>query len=207
MLKSQLRIAIIVGFLVGLVTGALFPTHVFSDARADDAGSAAVVTPATTCPPGMPIVVTPDGATHCGPILTPASLPTDPLAEVGLVEKLYSGGAFVDAGILVVFFLLAYASTHVPVLAKDRYAVIVSAALGGLALLAVPAMQGTTPNASMLATAGIVTLALAIDPKLAAKLAAALAAKGGACCAPPPNLGALDFTLGNGNVGPGFASS
>lgn len=92
----------------------------------------------------------------------------DPLAAVGMLEKLYRSGALVAAGILAAFFGLTYASAKIAWLQTDHRAVYVSAILGGLTLLVAPASQGTTPNLSMIIAAIVATFGLAVNPKLPA---------------------------------------
>ena len=97
----------------------------------------------------------------------------DPLASLSLVEKLYRSGALVATGIVAAFFALTYASAKVAWLQTHHHAVYVSALLGGLALLVGPASQGQTPNASMLVSAAVAAVALALNPKKPATLAVA----------------------------------
>jgi len=81
------------------------------------------------------------------------------------INHLYSTGAWFCLAIVLAFFALRWASTHVAWLEEDHHAVYVSAALGGLTLLVVPAAQGTTPNMSMILSAVITVVALAANPK------------------------------------------
>ena len=81
------------------------------------------------------------------------------------IDHLYSTGAWFCLGIVLAFFALRWASQHIAWLEQDHHAVYVSALLGGLALLVVPAAQGTTPNLSMLLTALVTVIALASNPK------------------------------------------
>jgi hypothetical protein len=89
---------------------------------------------------------------------------TDPTSTI---DHLYSTGAWFCLAIVLAFFGLRWAATHIAWLEEDHHAVYVSAALGGLTLLAVPAAQGTTPNTSMILSALITVIALAANPKKA----------------------------------------
>lgn len=123
--------------------------------------------------------------------MDPNSIP-DPIAAPGdalsLAEKLYHSGAFMCLGIVVCFIVLRLASTRVPWLEQDHRAVYVAALLGGLGVLVVPASQGTTPNASMLLTATLTVISLAMNPRklvttatMVALLLFLPAAAGGGC--------------------------
>jgi len=90
---------------------------------------------------------------------------TDPTLDPSVLEKLYHSGAWLCLGILVVFFGLRAAKSRIAWLQEDHRAVWVSAILGGLALLAVPAMNGTTPNLSMIIGALVTVASLHADPK------------------------------------------
>ncbi len=94
----------------------------------------------------------------------PVAAPADALS---LVEKLYHSGAWFCLGIVAAFMALRWASQHVDWLEEDHRAVYVSAALGGLAVLIVPATQGATPNVSMILSACVTAVALALNPKKA----------------------------------------
>jgi hypothetical protein len=89
----------------------------------------------------------------------------DPALDPSVLEKLYHSGAWLCLAILVVFFALRAAKTRIAWLKEDHRAVWVSAILGGLALLVVPATQGTTPNLSMLIAALVTVASLHADPK------------------------------------------
>lgn len=78
---------------------------------------------------------------------------TDPTATVSLLSHLYSTGAFLCLGVLVTYLALKYASKHVAWLEVPGRAHYVTVALAVLAVFALPASQGTTPNASMLTVA------------------------------------------------------
>ena len=83
----------------------------------------------------------------------------DPAASLSLFAKLYHSGAYLCLGIVVVFAGLRWASNHITWLEAPNRAHYVTAALAGLALIALPASQGTTPNLSMIVSAVGMTLA------------------------------------------------
>jgi len=85
--------------------------------------------------------------------------------DLSAIDKLYHSGAWLCLGLVAVFLVLRYAATRWAWLKEDHRAVWVSAILGGLALLVVPATQGTTPNLSTILTAVFTVLALHADPK------------------------------------------
>lgn len=78
---------------------------------------------------------------------------SDPAATASVLSHLYSTGAFFCLGIVGVYIALKLASTRVAWLEVPGRAHYVTVALAVLAIFAVPAMQGTTPNASMLMVA------------------------------------------------------
>jgi hypothetical protein len=90
------------------------------------------------------------GSANAAAIPDPA---TAPLETLSLAEKLYHSGAYLCLGILALFLGLRYASQHVAWLEVPGRAHYVSAFLGGLALVAIPASQGSTPNLSMIVVA------------------------------------------------------
>ena len=92
-------------------------------------------------------------------------MPTDPTLDPSVFDKLYHSGAWICIAILVLFFALRFASTSWAWLRDDHRAVWVSAILGGLALLVVPASQGTTPNLSMIIGAIVTVASLHANPK------------------------------------------
>jgi hypothetical protein len=120
----------------------------------------------------------------CGSFAFAQAVPdptTDPTATVSLLSHLYSTGAFFCLGIVGVFIALRYASTHVALLEKPGVAHYVTVILAVLAVFAIPAARGTTPNASMLIIAASTALTLLLpgaptsstSPALAADLPAA----------------------------------
>lgn len=106
-------------------------------------------------------------AAPVAPAATPAPIP-DPTEAPGealsMMSKLYKSGAWIGLAILASFFTLSIAAKRVAWLKEGRRAVYCSAALGGLALLTVPASQGTTPNLSMVVAAVIAAMTLALNP-------------------------------------------
>lgn len=109
-----------------------------------------------------------------GVVPDPIASPSDAMS---LLVKLWHGGALIAGGILVAFFGLTVASRKISWLQEDHRAVYVAAILGGLALLAVPAADGNTPNLSMILSAVIAAIGLAINPAKPAVDAAARLAK------------------------------
>lgn len=90
----------------------------------------------------------------CGVALAQVPDPVaDPGAALSMAQKLYHSGAWLCLGIVVVFVLLDYLSKHVGWLKAPNRAHYVAIALAGLATLAVPASQGTTPNLQMIIAA------------------------------------------------------
>lgn len=77
----------------------------------------------------------------------------DPTATVSLLSHLYSTGALFCLGVVAVYIALKYASKHVAWLEVPGRAHYVTVALAVLAVFALPASQGTTPNTSMLMVA------------------------------------------------------
>ena len=92
----------------------------------------------------------------------------DPLAAPGdslsLASKLYHSGAYVALAIVVAFFALSVAAKKLAWLTQGKRAAYTASALGALTLLAVPASQGTTPNATMIVTAVMTAVALILHP-------------------------------------------
>lgn len=136
--------------LLSLVVGAGIMLGAFriGEALADGSGSA-VTAPAL------------DAGSAAAPLPDPIAAPSETLS---MLTKLYKSGAWLGLSILVAFFALTIASKKVAWLKHGRRAVYCSAALGGLALLTVPATQGTTPNISMLVAAFGAAISLALNP-------------------------------------------
>lgn len=88
------------------------------------------------------------------------------------ILALYQHGALIPAGIYALYLGLKWGSTRFAILEKPNVAHWVAIALGGLAVIAVPASQGTTPNLSMVIGAVVTALSL-----LAPGLASAPASK------------------------------
>lgn len=94
--------------------------------------------------------------TGSGSALVAPSIPdpvTSPIEALSSVDKLYHSGAYLLLGIVLVFMGLRWASQHVAWLEVPNRAHYVTALLAGLALVAVPASQGATPNLSMIVVA------------------------------------------------------
>jgi hypothetical protein len=100
---------------------------------------------------------------------------TDPTATVSLLSHLYSTGAFFCLGVVVLYLALKYASKHVAWLEVPGRAHYVTVAIAVLAVFAVPASQGTTPNTSMLMVAFGTAMSLLLPgaPKVADALPSA----------------------------------
>lgn len=77
--------------------------------------------------------------------------PPDPSTDI--LAKLYSSGAYLPLAIVVAFLGVTWASKHIAWLQAPNRVHYVSAAIAGLAILVGPAMNGTTPNLSMIAAA------------------------------------------------------
>ena len=89
----------------------------------------------------------------------------DPLATISLWTKLYKSGAFFALGILVVFTGLYFADKQIAWLQQGKRGVYVAAGLGCLAVLVVPATQGSTPTLAMIFSALTTGIALVVNPK------------------------------------------
>lgn len=94
----------------------------------------------------------------------------DPLANpadsLTVLEKLYHSGAWIALVILVAFYGLTILSKQsIPWLQVGHRAAYLSSALGALAVLALPASQGTTPNLAMVVAALGAALTLRTNPK------------------------------------------
>lgn len=98
-----------------------------------------------------------------------AGVPADPLADpatsVGIVERLWRGGAITSASILAAFMLLVVLRARVPWFSSGWRAVWCSAAIGGLGFLVDLIQSGATPNVSMMIVALTTTVALALQPR------------------------------------------
>ena len=91
--------------------------------------------------------------------------PANPMASISMWEKLYKSGAFFALGIVVIFSILYVADEKIAWLREGKRGVYIAAALGGLAIVFVPASQGSTPTLSMFVTALSTAVALIINPK------------------------------------------
>lgn len=95
-----------------------------------------------------------------------------PIESVSLVVKLWKTGTIPAALIVAVFLGLTAASRKIAFLQKGYAAIIAASVLGGLAMLIERASQGTTPTASMVISALLAAVALALKPKTEEKPAA-----------------------------------
>lgn len=89
----------------------------------------------------------------------------DPLGFADRVEALWKSGAIAGAVILAAFGVLVLARSRIAWLREGHRAVWISAAIGGLSMLAERVAAGTTPNLSMIMVTLCTTLTLAANPK------------------------------------------
>jgi hypothetical protein len=94
------------------------------------------------------------------------------------ILSLYQHGALIPACILALYLGLKWGSTRFAWLEAPNRAHCIAIVLGGLAVLAVPASQGTTPNASMLLVAIVTALSL-LAPGLSGATSAPAAKQSG----------------------------
>lgn len=80
-------------------------------------------------------------------------MPPTTAPSTDILAKLYSSGAYLPLGIVLVFLGVTWGSRHLSWLQVPNRAHYVSATIAGLAILVGPATQGTTPNVSMLLAA------------------------------------------------------
>lgn len=112
-----------------------------------------------------------DAGSGSAAIAAPQAAPAlpDPIAapveSVSFVVKLWKTGTMPAAIIVGLFLLLTALSRKVKWLQSGYAAIATAALLGGCSMLIERASAGTTPNASMFATALITALALALKPK------------------------------------------
>lgn len=104
------------------------------------------------------------GSAVAAPAPTPPTL-DNPTETLGTLAKLYHSGAFFSLAIVVLFLGLGLADSKITYLQQGKRGVYIAAALGGLAMLAAPAFQGTTPNLSMFTSALATAVALVINPQ------------------------------------------
>lgn len=76
------------------------------------------------------------------------------------ILALYQHGALIPAGIYALYLGLKWSSTRFALLEVPNRAHYISVFLGALAVLAIPASQGTTPNLSMIVGAVVTALSL-----------------------------------------------
>lgn len=138
-----------------------------------DTGSASVVaaptaapTPAPTATPATPTAATSTAATVPS---SPAAAPDPighPVETLSTLEKLYKSGNIFALVIVVLFCGLAVAVKEDSWFREGKRAAYFAGALGVLAVLAVPAAQGNTPNLQMFLTALIPAIALLLPNAL-----------------------------------------
>ena len=87
---------------------------------------------------------------------------SDPVASASLVLQLWKGGTIPAALIVAVFLGLTFASRKVAWLSKGYAALVSASVLAGLAVIIEPATRGTTPTASMIGSALLAAVALAL---------------------------------------------
>jgi hypothetical protein len=97
-----------------------------------------------------------------------------PSESVDLLTKLWRDGQVANAIILASFLGLTLASRKVPWLSEGHRAVYVAAIISGLGMLAESASRGTTPNISMVVGAVMAAMALVMNGKAPAQVAAGL---------------------------------
>jgi hypothetical protein len=108
------------------------------------------------------VVATTGSGTPSVVIIDPSS---DPSATLSMWVKLYKSGAFFALGIVVLFGILYVLDEKIAWLREGKRGVYLAAALGGLAVVFVPASQGSTPTLAMFMTALTTAVALIINPK------------------------------------------
>lgn len=86
----------------------------------------------------------------------------DPVGSASLVFQLWRGGTIPAALIVAAFLGLTFASRKVAWLSKGYAALVSASVLGGLAVIVEAASRGTTPTASMIGSALLASVALAL---------------------------------------------
>lgn len=89
---------------------------------------------------------------------------TSPSEDLSTISKLYHSGSFFSLTIVVLFVGLGIADAKIAWLRQGRRGAYIAAGLGGLAMLATPAVQGTTPNMQMIMSALATAFALVMSP-------------------------------------------
>lgn len=139
-------------FLLGVSTPAL-ASQVLHEPTQVSVGETALAPDATTAPEQpAPTATVPD------PIEQPAE-------SASILWQLYKSGHLVPALIFLAFFVLAWLRKWIAWLRTGWRAVTVAAVLGALAMLAERAVEGTTPNLTMIVGAIGVALAMVINGK------------------------------------------
>lgn len=147
--------------MLSLVFGILLAQAVHQRAYADgyssaaDAGPSAAATdpgPTDPAPTAVPASTATAPATTAPAVTMPDPV-ADPVAEVTLITKLWRGGFFASAAIMIAFALLSWARAKLGWLKQGRQAVYAAIALGTLGVLAAGVADGSTPNIPMLLSA------------------------------------------------------
>lgn len=86
----------------------------------------------------------------------------DPVGSASLVFQLWRGGTIPAALIVAAFLALTVASRKIAWLSKGYAALVSASVLGGLAVIVEAASRGTTPTASMIGSALLASVALAL---------------------------------------------
>lgn len=158
------RFLLALSLAVGITCTTYALVHADGSATVDAGPGAGNVVPAPSGVTSAPVVVAPITVVTPAPVVLPD--PTvAPLDAASDLQKLYRSGAWMPLAILTAFFLLVVLQKKWVWLSAGNRKVYVAAAIGGLAILAVPASQGTTPNLAMVVAALGAALALWTNPK------------------------------------------
>lgn len=116
----------------------------------------------------------------------------DPVASASLVVQLWKSGTIPAALIVAAFVGLSFASRKVAWLSKGYAALVSASVLAGLAVIIEPATRGTTPTASMIGSALLAAVALALKGRPAPASSARANHRpvaSGLASSPPPTAG------------------
>jgi hypothetical protein len=125
----------------------------------------------TVWPEGAVLTPWPEAPRYLQPLPDVLEQPEE---TASVITTLWRNGQIPQALIVLAFVVLSIASRKVPWLAEEHRGIYIAAALGGLGMLAEAASRGTTPNASMIMSALIVSLTLAMNGRAPAQVAAGL---------------------------------
>ena len=140
-------------FLLGVTATPALASQVLHEPTQISVGETALAPDATTAPEqSAPTATVPD------PVEQPAE-------AAGVMWTLYKSGHLVPALIFLAFFVLAWLRKWIAWLRTGWRAVGVAAVLGALAMLAERAVEGTTPNLTMIVGAIGVAIAMIINGK------------------------------------------